>query len=90
MKIDGRCHCGDITFEAEVDPDAPHICRCTDCQTLSGSAFRMNILASAEHFVLRGTLLLRFARQHREKAFVSQRRTRAHRSLRFASGVAML
>src|SRR5580704_11639789 len=55
MKIDGRCHCGDITFEAEVDPDAPHICRCTDCQTLSGSAFRMNILASAEHFVLRGT-----------------------------------
>jgi hypothetical protein len=55
MKIDGRCHCGDITFKAEVDPDAPHICRCTDCQTLSGSAFRMNILASAEHFVLRGT-----------------------------------
>ena len=55
MKIDGRCHCGDITFEAEVDPDAPHICRCTDCQTHSGSAFRMNILASAEHFVLRGT-----------------------------------
>jgi hypothetical protein len=52
---DGRCHCGEITFEAEVDPDAPHICRCTDCQTLSGSAFRMNILASGEHFVLRGT-----------------------------------
>jgi L-aspartate oxidase len=22
MKLDGRCHCGDITFEAEVDPDA--------------------------------------------------------------------
>jgi hypothetical protein len=55
MKIDGRCHCGDITFEAEVDPDALHICHCTDCQTLSGSAFRMNIPASAEHFVLRGT-----------------------------------
>ena len=55
MKIDGRCHCGEITFEAEVDPDALHICHCTDCQTLSGSAFRMNIPASAEHFVLRGT-----------------------------------
>src|SRR5689334_18981220 len=39
MKIDGRCHCGEITFEAEVDPDALHICHCTDCQTLSGSAF---------------------------------------------------
>jgi len=52
MKIDGRCHCGEITFEAEVDPDALHICHCTDCQTLSGSAFRANIPAPAEHFVL--------------------------------------
>ena len=52
MKIDGRCHCGEITFEAEVDPDALHICHCTDCQTLSGSAFRANIQAPAEHFVL--------------------------------------
>jgi hypothetical protein len=40
MKIDGHCHCGEITFEAEVDPDALNICHCTDCQTLSGSAFR--------------------------------------------------
>src|SRR3954451_10970615 len=52
MKVDGRCHCGEITFEAEVDPDALHICHCTDCQTLSGSAFRANIPAPAEHFVL--------------------------------------
>jgi hypothetical protein len=55
MKIDGRCHCGEITFEAEVDPNAFYICHCTDCQTLSGSAFRVNIRAPAEHFVLRGT-----------------------------------
>jgi hypothetical protein len=40
MKIDGRCHCGNITFEAEVDPATVVICHCTDCQTLSGSAFR--------------------------------------------------
>jgi len=52
MKIDGRCHCGEITFEAEVDPEALRICHCTDCQTLSGSAFRANIPAPAEHFVL--------------------------------------
>jgi hypothetical protein len=52
MKIDGRCHCGEITFEAEVDPDGLYICHCTDCQTLSGSAFRVNIPAPAEHFVL--------------------------------------
>jgi hypothetical protein len=39
MKIDGHCHCGQITFEAEVDPTALTICHCTDCQTLTGSAF---------------------------------------------------
>jgi hypothetical protein len=40
MKIDGGCHCGYITYEAEIDPEKVMICHCTDCQTLSGSAFR--------------------------------------------------
>ena len=40
MKIDGGCHCGHITYEAEIDPEMVAICHCTDCQTLSGSAFR--------------------------------------------------
>jgi hypothetical protein len=40
MKIDGACHCGYITYEAEIDPDKVMICHCADCQTLSGSAFR--------------------------------------------------
>ena|SRR5438874_10529765 len=40
MKIDGGCHCGYITYEAEVDPAQTTMCHCTDCQTLSGSAFR--------------------------------------------------
>jgi hypothetical protein len=40
MKIDGRCHCGYISYEAEIDPEKVTICNCTDCQTLSGSAFR--------------------------------------------------
>ncbi len=53
MKIDGHCHCGRITFEAEVDPDTATICHCTDCQRLTGSAFRVNIRAPAAHFVLR-------------------------------------
>lgn len=45
MKIDGRCHCGYITYEAEIDPDKVGICHCTDCQTLSGSAFRIGAIA---------------------------------------------
>src|SRR4029434_9056229 len=40
MKIDGRCDCGYISYEAEIDPETVAICNCTDCQTLSGSAFR--------------------------------------------------
>jgi len=43
MKIDGACHCGYITYVAEVDPDKAGICHCTDCQTLSGSAFRTSV-----------------------------------------------
>lgn len=41
MKIDGACHCGKITYEAEVDPAGGRICHCTDCQTMGGTAFRM-------------------------------------------------
>ena len=40
MHVQGRCHCGQITYEAELDPDGIMICHCTDCQTLSGSAYR--------------------------------------------------
>ena len=40
MHVSGGCHCGKINFEAEIDPQAVAICHCTDCQTLSGTAFR--------------------------------------------------
>lgn len=52
MKIDGACHCGFITFEAEADPEKTAICHCTDCQTLSGSAFRTAIPVPAATFRL--------------------------------------
>ena len=41
MKIDGECLCGDVAYEAEIDPENVGLCHCTDCQTLSGSAFRI-------------------------------------------------
>jgi len=40
MKIDGACHCGAIGYEAEIDPAQVRICHCTDCQELTGTAFR--------------------------------------------------
>lgn len=52
MKIDGGCHCGAITYEAEIDPNTVAVCHCTDCQTLSGSAFRVVAPAKREGFKL--------------------------------------
>ena len=40
MQIDGGCHCGHITYRADIDPERVVICHCTDYQALSGSAYR--------------------------------------------------
>ena len=53
MRIEGGCHCGNITYEAEIDPEKVGICHCTDCQTLSGSAFSASVPAAREAFSLR-------------------------------------
>src|SRR3954466_10408558 len=50
MKVRGRCHCGEITYEAEVKPGTVNVCHCRDCQMLSGTAFRAGIAAPAEGF----------------------------------------
>lgn len=54
MRIDGACHCGKISFEADVDPDKVGICHCTDCQTLTGSAFALFLPIPKAAFRLRG------------------------------------
>lgn len=52
MKIDGRCHCGNLKYVAEVDPGKVEVCHCTDCQTLSASAFRVVVPAEPGTFKL--------------------------------------
>lgn len=47
MRVDGSCHCGKIRFEADVDPASVTICHCTDCQQLTGTAFRVSVPAAA-------------------------------------------
>jgi hypothetical protein len=54
MQIDGACHCGLISFTAEIDPTRVMVCHCTDCQVLSGSSFRVIVAAPIETFALRG------------------------------------
>lgn len=53
MKVEGSCHCGQVTFEADIDPGAVRICHCTDCQILGGSAFRVSVHTPAANFALR-------------------------------------
>ena len=52
MHVDGGCHCGKITYEAEVDPAKVTICHCTDCQKLTGSAYRVTVPAPKAGFRL--------------------------------------
>ena len=54
MKIDGSCHCGYITIEGEADPDKVNICHCTDCQTGTGSAFRVSVPVPGTAFRMTG------------------------------------
>ena len=53
MKVEGRCHCGQITYEAIIDPEKIAICHCTDCQMLTGSAYRTTVPAPSATFILR-------------------------------------
>jgi hypothetical protein len=54
MRIDGSCHCGFITIEGEADPEKTQICHCTDCQTGTGSAFRISIPVPGASFKMTG------------------------------------
>jgi hypothetical protein len=54
MHIDGRCHCGLISFEAEIDPHAVSICHCTDCQSLTGSPYRVTVICTGAQIRMTG------------------------------------
>jgi|SRR5215471_15005479 len=54
MHIDGACHCGKVTYEAEVNPDNVIICHCTDCQTFSGAPYRVSVPVPIERFRMNG------------------------------------
>ena len=56
MHVTGACHCRDIRYEAEIDPAAVSICHCSDCQILTGTAFRLSVPSAPGRFrLLAGT-----------------------------------
>jgi hypothetical protein len=48
MLIDGQCHCGRVTYQADIDPERVSICHCTDCQMLTGSPYRVTVICSPD------------------------------------------
>jgi len=54
MKFQGACACGRIAVEGEADPENTQICHCTDCQTGTGSAFRVSVRVPGETFKMTG------------------------------------
>ena len=54
MQVHGACHCGKVSFTAEIDPGKVMICNCADCQTLSGAPLRAIAQAPMESFRLSG------------------------------------
>ena len=52
MHVHGSCHCGGIRYEATVDPERTGLCHCTDCQKLTGSAYRVSVPAEDGSFRL--------------------------------------
>jgi hypothetical protein len=58
MHIHGRCHCGAIHYQAEVDPQTVILCHCADCQQFAGAPYRAMVRP------LPGTLALHGAPTH--------------------------
>jgi hypothetical protein len=54
MHIDGACACGSIRIEGEADPATVGICHCTDCQTATGTAFRVSIPVAGANLKVTG------------------------------------
>jgi hypothetical protein len=54
MKVHGQCHCGEISYTADVEPGTVAVCHCTDCQTFSGAPYRAMIRPDPDTFALTG------------------------------------
>lgn len=54
MKVSGQCHCGNVSIEAEIDPEKVTVCHCEDCQAISGTAFRTFVATPSDNISFSG------------------------------------
>ncbi|MDC3312267.1 GFA family protein [Alphaproteobacteria bacterium] len=55
IRVNGKCHCGNITIKAQVKLSEVRACHCTDCQKMSGAPLRAIALAPADKITINGT-----------------------------------
>ena len=48
----GGCQCGSVRYELWDDPEAVHVCHCTECRKQSASAFGISVIVRAAAFRL--------------------------------------
>lgn len=48
LPIEGGCACGQVRYRVNAQPAFVYTCHCTDCQTLSQSAFSLNAIIKRE------------------------------------------
>jgi hypothetical protein len=54
MHVHGRCHCGEISYDADVTPGTVAICHCADCQAFAGAPYRAMIRPDPATLALSG------------------------------------
>ena len=54
MKITGKCHCKEISIEAEIDLSKIYACHCTDCQMFAGGPFRVIVNVNKDNILTKG------------------------------------
>lgn len=50
MKLEGRCYCGNVRYEAEGEPMMKAQCHCRECQYITGGAPNMFIVMPLQGF----------------------------------------
>ena len=55
-ELQGRCLCGQFSYESSAAPLATMICHCKNCQRQGGAAFSVNVVVPADAVTTKGAL----------------------------------
>ena len=56
LPADGRCQCGQVSFQLAAEPLFIYACHCLDCQKRTGSAFSMGLIVLGDTVSVAGDL----------------------------------